>query len=63
VLPETAQRHVGRLLGVGALLGLTAAGAYLAIDQWDLRAVFFALASLYLAYRVARGLPLDDDDA
>jgi hypothetical protein len=62
VLPEAAQRHVARLLGVAALLVLAASGAYVAIDRWDLRATLFALACGYGAYRVARGLPLDDED-
>jgi hypothetical protein len=62
-LPATALGHVGRVIGAAMLLVLAVSGAWVAIDEWDLRAVGLALACGYGASRVARGLPLDDGDA
>jgi hypothetical protein len=62
MLPEPGRGHLDRVIGVTGLLALAAGAAYVAIANWDLRAVAFALGAGYFAYRVARGLPLDDDE-
>lgn len=62
VLPATARRGIGRLIGVAVLLALGVGAALVAIDNWDLRAAVVALGCGYGAYRVARGLPLDDGE-
>ena len=61
-LPAAARGYIGRVIGAAMLLVLAATGAWVAIDDWDPRAPGFALVCGYCAYRVARGLPLDDDD-
>jgi hypothetical protein len=60
VLPATARRHIARLIGVAVLIALAAGAAWVAIDGEDLRAACVALGCGSFAYRVARGLPLDD---
>lgn len=62
VLPASARRHIGRVIGVAVLLLLAAAGAVAAFSNWDLRAAAFAAGCGYVAYLVARGLPLDNGE-
>jgi hypothetical protein len=61
-LPAAPRGYIGRVIGAATLLLLAASGAWVAIDDWDLQASGFALVCGYGAYRVARGLPLDDED-
>jgi hypothetical protein len=61
VLPATARGHIGRVIGAAVLLALAMGAGLVTVEQWDLRAAGFALACVYGAYRVARGLPDDDD--
>lgn len=62
VLPAAARAHIGRVIGVAGLLVLAVSGAVVAIDDRDPAAALFALGCGYSATRVARGLPLDDDE-
>ena len=62
VLPETARRHVARWIGVAVLIAVAVGAAWTAIDGRDPRAACVALGCGTSAYRVARGLPLDDGE-
>ena len=62
MLPAAARAHIGRVIGVAGLLVLAVSGAVVAIDDRDPAAALFALGCGYSATRVARGLPLDDDE-
>ena len=61
VLPPTVRRHVARLIGVAVLIALAVGAAWVAIDR-DLRAALVVPGCCISAYRVARGLPLDDGE-
>jgi hypothetical protein len=61
-LPARGRGYLDRVIGSAVLLFLAVSGAWVAIDDWDPRAPGFALVCGYGAYRVARGLPLDDED-
>ena len=61
-LPAAARGYIGRVIGAAMLLVLAVSGAWVAINDWDLEAAGFTLVCGYGAYRVARGLPLDDED-
>jgi hypothetical protein len=62
VLPAEARDHIERLIGVTVLLAVAVAASSVMIDDRDLRAALVAGACVYGAYRIARGLPLDDDE-
>ncbi len=61
-LPAFARRHLGRVIGVAVLLALAASGLVVGIGDRSLREIGFGVACGYFAFRVVRGLPLDENN-
>jgi hypothetical protein len=61
-LGSTARHYVGRVIGTVVLLGIAAGGGWDAVTDRDLRMACLAVACGVGASRVARGVPLLDDE-
>jgi hypothetical protein len=62
MLPATARGPIGRVIGTAALVSVAVAATWVAIDDWDAAAALLAGGCACGAYRVARGLPLDEEE-
>jgi hypothetical protein len=61
-LGSTARAYAGRVIGTVVLLGVAAGGAWAAVADRDLRIASFAVGCGVGAARVARGLPLVEEE-